>query len=182
MRFCRVLGRALLFASLTSPRLSFPLPSPPLAFPLRAQFKLVYDDGDTESVRLEADAAKRAPQDVNFRWLPDEDARAPLEQHAGDAAGSCAAAAAVAAMESDAPKVLGSAAGVVVEGATAPMLLQDVSNVAVGAAALSPVHAASPRRTTPRRTPTAPRPPPTAFCASPRPPTAPCAVAEGVRV
>jgi hypothetical protein len=31
----------------------------------------VYDDGDTETVRLEADPSKRRPDDVVFRWLPD---------------------------------------------------------------------------------------------------------------
>jgi hypothetical protein len=34
----------------------------------------VYDDGDTETVRLEADASKRRPDDVSFRWLPDDPA------------------------------------------------------------------------------------------------------------
>jgi len=36
------------------------------------QYRLVYDDGDAETVRLEADPAKRRPDDVTFRWLPEE--------------------------------------------------------------------------------------------------------------
>jgi histone-lysine N-methyltransferase NSD1 len=176
-------------------------PSRSLCALLCAQFKLVYDDGDTESVRLEADAAKRAAHDVNFRWLPEQDAppqpttETQQTQHGaapksgGDASGSGAVPAAAAAMESDAPTARGAAkeaahtggaaggAGpqAVVEGAAAPMLLQDVSNVGA-AAALSPVRLASPRRTTPRRTPAAP--PTRPLCVSPPRPAAPCAVVE----
>ena len=37
-----------------------------------AKFRLVYDDGDTETVRLEADPAKRVEGDVVWRWLEGE--------------------------------------------------------------------------------------------------------------
>ena len=41
------------------------------------KFRLLYDDGAAETVRLEADPAKRRPGDVEFRWLtPEEDAAA----------------------------------------------------------------------------------------------------------
>jgi hypothetical protein len=38
------------------------------------KFRLVYDDGDTETVRLEADPARRRDDDVVWRWLEDEGA------------------------------------------------------------------------------------------------------------
>jgi len=40
------------------------------------KFRLLYDDGDTETVRLEADPAARGPEDVQFRWLPEDSAEA----------------------------------------------------------------------------------------------------------
>jgi len=36
------------------------------------KFRLVYDDGDTETVRLEADPTKRVEGDVEWRWLEGE--------------------------------------------------------------------------------------------------------------
>ena len=38
------------------------------------KFRLVYDDGDVEVIRLEADPDKRQPDDVVFRWLPQDEA------------------------------------------------------------------------------------------------------------
>lgn len=37
------------------------------------KFRLVYDDGDVEVLRLEADPSKRQADDVIFRWLPQDD-------------------------------------------------------------------------------------------------------------
>lgn len=44
------------------------------------KFRLVYDDGDVEVIRLEADPDKRQPDDVVFRWLPQDEAGAKVAE------------------------------------------------------------------------------------------------------
>jgi hypothetical protein len=145
---------------------------------MRSQFKLVYDDGDSESVRLEADPAKRAEGDVHFRWLPDAaPAEAggaggiaePAAEPAADAeptAGTSAAPAAADAAMTEAAAVPAAAGGALVEGLPCATLLQDVSNVA--SADLPPL--ASPAR----GGEAACEAPPAAPAASPAPPPASC--------
>ena len=50
-----------------------------------SKYRLVYDDGDVEVLRLEADPAKRKPDDAVFRWLPQDDIAKPQDA-AADAA------------------------------------------------------------------------------------------------
>ena len=60
-----------------------------------SKYRLVYDDGDVEVLRLESDPTKRKPDDAVFRWLPDEaapaEAPATAEQPATDVPAGAAA-------------------------------------------------------------------------------------------